>query len=281
MFGILALTIGLVSVIFFKAKPSEQLIEKDNYKILKKWELPAALNEISGITWIGEDRVACVQDENGIIYIYNLRTSKVEDEIMFGEDGDYEGIAVIENDAYVLRSDGTIIEVSDFMGNDPQVKSHETEVNRLPGINLEGLCADPTNNRLLMAVKERKNFNEHKEIFAFDLDNKHSAAKALFRIDLSDPIFNKVKDKLEKKFKPGEINIHPKTGELFILDGTRPKLLITEKDGTPKELFMLTTEKFGNPEGLTFSPAGELYISNEAESDPANILKISLNRKTQ
>ncbi|WP_029038125.1 SdiA-regulated domain-containing protein [Salinimicrobium xinjiangense] len=277
IFGILVL-IGTLSMISAcKGKASELEREPLKYKILEKWDLPEALNEVSGIAWIGEDRIACVQDEDGIIFIYNLKNSRVEKEIKFGSGGDYEGIAIVGKDAYVLRSDGIIIVISGFMKEDPQVQKHVTNLNRLPGINIEGICADPANNRLLLAVKDRKGSSQQKEIYAIDIIQKASASGPLFTVNFSDPIFQKVKEK--EKFSPGEINIHPERGEYYILDGTRPKILITEQDGTPKELFILTPEEFGNPEGLTFNPEGDLYISNEAENAPANILKVVLNRK--
>lgn len=275
--GLLVLIVGALTMSACKGKASELENEILRYEILEKWDLPKALNEVSGIAWIGEDRIACVQDEDGIVFIYNLRTSNVEDKIEFGSGGDYEGIAVVGKDAYVLRSDGVIMEISGFTGEDPQVQKYVTNLNRLPGINIEGLCADPSNNRLLLAVKERKGNSEQREIYALDLNEKTLGNEFLFTVDFSDPIFQKIKKK--EKFSPGEINVHPETGEYFILDGTRPKLLITEQNGTPKELFMFKLEDFGNPEGLTFSPEGDLYISNEAENAPANILRVSLNRK--
>ncbi|MCC8360405.1 SdiA-regulated domain-containing protein [Salinimicrobium sediminilitoris] len=278
IFGILILIGGVLTISACKGKASELQHETFRYEILEKWELPKALNEVSGIAWIGDNRIACVQDEDGIIFLYNLKDSKIEEEIEFGNGGDYEGIAVVEKDAYVLRSDGIILEVSDYLGKDPQVQRHVTNISQLPGINIEGLCADPANDRLLLAVKERKNCDEYKEVFAFNLNKKASDENAFFSIDLSDPIFKNVDEKFSEKFTPGEMNIHPITGEFFILDGTRPKLLITENDGRPKELFMLKLKDFGNPEGLTFNPEGELYISNEAEDGPASILKVSLNR---
>ena len=278
IFGILVFIGGVLTISACKGKASELQHETLRYEIIEKWELPNALNEVSGIAWIGDNRVACVQDEDGIIFIYNLKTSTKEKEIEFGTGGDYEGIAVVGKDAYVLRSDGIILEVSGYLEENPQVQRHVTSISQLPGINIEGLCADPVNNRLLLAMKERKDFNEYKEVYAFDLNNKASAENAIFSIDLSDPIFKNVDEKLTEKFTPGEMNIHPITREFFILDGTRPKLLITENDGRPKELFMLNLEDFSNPEGLTFSPEGELYISNEAEDGPANILKVSFNQ---
>ena len=277
IFGIVVFVGGLVTLSGCRGKASELDDEAVKYEIIKKWDLPKTLNEVSGIAWMENDRMACVQDEDGIIFIYNLKTSGVEHKIEFGSGGDYEGIAVVGKNAYVLRSDGIIVEVSNYMEEDPQIQKHETDLNELSGINIEGLCADPANDRLLLAVKDRKGSSGQKEIYALDLNQKALDSEPVFTVDFSAPIFQKVKEK--EKFSPGEMNVHPGTGEFFILDGTRPKLLITDPDGTPKELFMLDIEEFSNPEGLTFSPDGDLYISNEAENGPANILKVSLHRK--
>lgn len=276
----LALVAGVIIFFSFKRKSSENLKAEIKYQIIQKWELPEDLEEVSGIVWIKNNLIACVQDEEGKIFVYNLKSSKVENSISFAGSGDYEGITVIEDDAFVLRSDGVIFEVVDFMGANPQVKEFVTKANQLPEINIEGLCADPANNRLLLAVKERKDSPSHKEIFAFDLDRKDSEKNPLYRVNLADPIFSEVNEKLENKFSPGEIGIHPQTGEHFILDGSRPKLLIAGEGNAPKELFMFRLEDFPNPEGLTFNPEGDLFISNEAEDAPANILQVKLNRKS-
>lgn len=177
----------------------------------------------------------------------------------------------------MLRSDGIIFEINNFQDKNPRVLKHETGLQQLKGINIEGLCADPENKRLLLAIKERKGTGDNKEIYAFDLEKNDTGTKPFFLVELSDPVFNNVKGKLKSRFSPGEIALHPQTGEIYILDGTNPKILITEKDGTPKEMVMLQERDFGNPEGLTFSPQGDMYISNEAAGGPANILMVSLN----
>ena len=38
----------------------------------KSWELPDKLIEISGLSFIDEYTLACIQDEKGNIYIFNL-----------------------------------------------------------------------------------------------------------------------------------------------------------------------------------------------------------------
>jgi hypothetical protein len=59
-----------------------QLTEPD-----RSWKLPESLVEISGLSYIDSQRLACVQDENGIIYIFNMKDGKVEQEINFGDCG--------------------------------------------------------------------------------------------------------------------------------------------------------------------------------------------------
>ena len=275
--GITLIIAIIVALFAFKDTSQGKNPEIENYEIIQKWELPKELNEISGISWIGDGLVACVQDEDGIIFIYNLNNSKIEERIHFGNGGDYEGISVYKDNAYVLRSDGVIYEVSNFKG-DRKVIEYISSPNKLPGINLEGLSLDPRENRLLLAVKERRQSDDLKEFFTFDLSEKSSKNEPLFSIFLDDSIFDPVKGKTKHKFNPGEIGVHPDTGAFYILDGSRPKLLITDRQGKTKQLFILNPKDFANPEGLTFSPDGTLYISNEAQGKPANILKIRLNQ---
>ena len=84
---------------------------------------------------------------------------------------------------------------------------------------------------------------------------------------------------MSKKFRPSEIEIHPETGEIYLLDAKDPRLLIMDAGGKFKSVYALGKDEFNQPEGLTFKPEGSLYISNEAGSDPANILEIELKNK--
>ena len=276
--AVLIVGIGVICYFSFSGRPVGG--KSDGYKIVKKWELPDPLDEISAMAWIGDGRVVSVQDEDGVFFIYDMQSSQIEKSVEFGSGGDYEGIAAVGNDVFVLRSDGVIFEISAYQNGKPEIKKHVTAVNRMDGINLEGFVADTGNQRLLLAVKERKGNSRGKEIFSFDLNRNKVEDEPLFVIDLSNEIFREVDEKLKERFTPGEIGINPQTGEYYILDGTRPKLLVVDQNGTLKELFMLDPDEFGNPEGLTFSPDGTLYISNEAEDGAAaNILQVKLNRK--
>src|SRR4051812_36721866 len=73
-------------------------------------ELPDTLREISGIVALSDKRFACIQDENGIVFILNTESKAVEKYIRFGDNGDYEGIAKVEDSYFILRSDGVLFE---------------------------------------------------------------------------------------------------------------------------------------------------------------------------
>lgn len=242
----------------------------ENYTVVRKWELPDPLKEISAIEWLGDDKIAAVQDEEGIIFIYDLKKEAIEKQISFGQGGDYEGLRISGNTAYILRSDGTVFEVRDFNTSDPKTSPIKTGLSKIKGIDVEGLGLDKTNNRLLLGVKENKQSKDSRGVYALDLVNRKSATAPVLEIKTSDPVFG------NGKFNPSEIGVHPSTGEYYILDARNYQLLITDAQGKPKKLHRLAEGDFAKAEGLSFSPDGSLYISNEAEDGPANILQVEL-----
>lgn len=236
--------------------------------ILETWELPANLKEISGISYLDEKRFACIQDEKGVIYIYNAADNKIEREISFTDRGDFEGITVKGNTAYVVRADGMLFEIDMKSQRIHKYKTGLTEVE-----NVEGLCFDVNNEHLLLSVKDNDpGLPKYKGIYAFDLQRKKLLKDPVYKIDLQNKLFNNAK---EKSVRPSEIGIHPLTKEIYTLDGPESRLIIMDKKSRIKNLLHLG-EKFYQPEGITFSPAGEIFISNEGQNKPANIIKVAL-----
>lgn len=274
---IFLLAVTTVLAVSFKDKGLELNNKKTGYSIIQKWDLPEELQEVSGIEWLGDNKIAAIQDEDGIIFIYNLATSKVENKFSFGGNGDYEGIAISGGTAYILKSDGSLLEISDYATN-PNVKIHSTPLSNVKGIDVEGLTMDKRNNRLLIAEKERKGEKVKRLVYAFDLQSKKSVENAIFEINLNGPFFKNLKSRKKIKFTPSEIEIEPASGDIYVLDGKNPKLLILDNNGNPEEIYFLDSSTFAQPEGITFSQNGTLYISNEAGDGPANILEISLEK---
>lgn len=245
--------------------------------ILDKWEVPDMLKEISALTYINNYQFACVQDEEGKIFIYDTSTKKIEKKIPFADSGDYEGLAIANTDAYVLRADGTIFEVKNYLGSKPAVIEHKTHLGSKQ--DTEGLCYDNKNKRLLVTVKDTDpNSKDYKGIYSFSLANKKMDESPVFKIDLNDPAFKDVKaKKAGDRMQPAAIAIHPKTNEIYIIEGSKPKLLVLNSSGSIKELKKLKNSQFNQPEGISFSPDGTLFISNEGKkNEPGNILKLEL-----
>lgn len=249
-------------------QPSEGIV------IRKKWDMPEVLKEISALTYIDENRFGCVQDEIGKIFIYNTATKKVEKEIPFAGTGDYEGLAIVNQTAYVLRADGQIFEVKNYTSGNPETVLHKTHLTVKH--DTEGMCYDSKNNRLLVAVKGSEGGNAgYKGIYSFDLKSFKMAKEPTYKINFDDPAFEKVKAKKpEAVIAPSAIAIHPKTGDIYITEGTKPKLLIMDKDGNIKDLRTLSKSDFNQPEGIIFKPDASMFISNEGNKTSGNILEI-------
>ncbi|MEJ7780572.1 MAG: SdiA-regulated domain-containing protein [Daejeonella sp.] len=250
--------------------------KKPSVKINTTWLLPDDILEVSGIAWVDTDRFACVQDEMGKVFIFNTRINKIEREIPFAKNGDYEGVAVSDDAIYVLQANGSIFEIAGYKNDKPKVSVYDTHLKKKQ--DAESLAYDKNNNRLLVAVKAVDlNSSDYKGIYAFDLASKQMAAMPVFKIDLKNEIFKDVnKGKIENSISPSDLAIHPLTGELYIIEGTKPKLLIMDTKGSIVSLYDLKGSDFAQPEGITFDPQGKMYISNEGNKQPGNILQVEL-----
>ena len=249
---------------------------KADYKILSTWELPKSLDEISAITWLGNDQVAAVEDEDGIIFIYDLDKKAVVANLPFGEKGDYEGLAVKGTEAYVMRSDGKLFKIANFREDSRKVTSFSTFFKSKN--NMESLFYDKGEQALLTLAKNKDpKHKNHKGIYMFSLKAKKILPDPLFKIDLKDKAFDDFDKKNDyKTLMPSDLAINPETGEIFVLEGRRPKLVVFNQKGNVSRVYELDKDDFPQPEGICFSPDGSLYISNEAHKGPATILKVVL-----
>ena len=270
--GIVVLLV--ITAIFLYSYKDREPATMVHYEVIKKWELPTVLKEVSGISWLDENKIAAVQDEDGSIFIYDLASEKISDRIDFGGDGDYEGVTFSGNTAYVLRSDGNIFAIDNYKSPQPQVTEISSALSNERGIDVEGLVYDKKHHRLLLAVKKHRDEKNYKGVYSVDIKTEASKNYPVFTIGLNDPVLEEVKG----NFEPSEIAIHPQSGEYYILDGTNPRLLIMSDNTEKKELHLLKKNDFANPEGMTFHRDRTLYISNEAGDGPANIMQVSLRK---
>ncbi len=253
-------------------KKSEALLPGVN--VIKQWDLPAVLKEVSGIAYIDEDRFACIQDEAGTIYIYNRAQNKIESEIPFSGSGDYEGITLAGSTAYVVRADGSLYEVTNYSAAKPGIKEYKTSLTVEQ--NVEGLTYDKDHNRLLLAIKgDEPGGKDYKGVYAFNLTTKTLNRDPVYKIDLKHEMLRNTQGKKGKVIMPSEIGIHPLNKNIFILDGPHARMLVMDANGSIKNMYQLG-KGFAQAEGITFSPQGTIFISNEGKKKPGNIIEIEM-----
>ena len=257
------------------------------------FQLPDRLKEISGISYFKKNKIACVQDEEAILYIFDTQRGEVISEFEFGKDGDYEDIAIVKNNAYILRSDGTLFKIKNFETNPKKAKKINTALRQKN--NTEGLCYDTYTNALLIACKnspsieKEKPFNGFKAIYRFDLKIKTLIEEPAYLLDFSKidsakdtgsvaEFFTNTAVKLKlsdgSRFYPSAIAIHPfDTEKIYLISSIGKLLLVMDRQGTITDVIKLDSRIFNQPEGICFSENGDLFISNEAENGGGNILK--------
>jgi uncharacterized protein YjiK len=277
-------------------KKSGNALKKIEYNISspdKVYSLPATLYEISGITEIDASTVACVQDENGIVFIYDLNKNEITGNIIFGSKGDYEDIARVDNTLYVLRSDESLTEIKNFKDKN---FTREASPVSIPGKDCEGLCYDRKNNRLLIVPKEISDDNPDNKgkrfIYAFDLISKTLIRGPVFRFDIKAierfatennikvPMSGKKgeKEKPDLKIRISALGIHPITNRLFAISGMEHMLFVFDMNGKIEYLGKLDHKLFTQPEGITFMKNGDMLISNEGRNELATILRFNFKK---
>jgi uncharacterized protein YjiK len=287
--------IPILAFLFMNCK--SQLIQAQSPKVFpysinepqRSLEMPLELQEISGLTFSPSGEHLCaINDEQGVIYFINKKTGKVERQLKFHGHGDYEGIETVGEKIYVIKSTGTVYEVSDCEKD--EVKPKKTKYILKKPNDSEGLAFDRKNNRLLVACKSASCLHDNclipscmsqRAIYALNLETNKIGLTPTFTIDLMElRAFlknNKTAAELEifKKFivlennyipfHPSALAIHPKSGDLYILSSKGKTMMVINTEGKIIALEKLDKKIHTQPEGIVFDKDGTLYISNEGK----------------
>lgn len=238
-----------------------------------KLELSNKLKEISGLTWYQDNLLAAVQDEDGIVFILDATTGKITQSLRFGPGGDYESIEYVRPFFYALTSSGKLYQI---YHEDPSITvATHTTLNWLNDV--EGMAFDPDTYALLLGCKEQPSSVYYddpkgKAIYGYNLfyDSLLAPPRYLLKKkDLEPFIGEKI------KFKPSAVAIDPIDCNIYTLASVGKLLIVLSPDGTVIEVIKLKNKQFRQPEAITFSPQGDLYIGNEASGKKAILYKFS------
>jgi uncharacterized protein YjiK len=244
-------------------------------KPTERYDLPAVLREVSGLSYYKPGKLACVQDELGSIFIYDLAKRRVASEQVFGPKGDFEGVEFVNGNLYVLRADGEIYYVEPdessikTLGGGPQ--THHIKIDLPDKNDIEGLGYDPKLNALLLATKNAKRHGSDKQIYFYGLE-----AKALYqgpRLKQAD--LQAFGGSGDKEIQPSGIAVHPQTRDYYVLASQGHRLVVLTSGGTLRAVLPLDKSLFAKPEGITFAPDGTLFIASEGDGGKGYILQFA------
>lgn len=256
----------------------EELVGYDFIDPDELYTLPGSLLELSGMQSLGNGLIACIQDEKGIVYLFDREKQEIVREVAWGKDGDYEGIAGDETTLYVLESTGSLYKLRNFMeGKTPEVEN--LEVNLEKGCDAEGLFLLKREAELLIACKEG-NLGD-RNVWAYDLQKKTMSSEAYIKLpqqSLEDHFITEDIDRFSLGLKklldakgesgilsPSGIAIHPITGDTYIISAASNLLLVLGPKGIIKQMEELPATLFAHPESITFAENGDLFIGNEGK----------------
>jgi hypothetical protein len=269
------LTISLLLYLLASCQASgaktETVISPPGYDLAspEKFLMPEDLDEISGLLYIGPPGLLyTLNDEEGKIYRLDLTNKTRLKPFKFAKKGDFEDLCADEHYIYALKSNGKIFRITNAFTDSFSTKEFDYPEK---GNEFETIFFDPSTKKTVIMCKKCTAFNNGK-VQAFSLDTSKSAFTYEPAYSPDTLTVMKLMGKQKIEVRPSAAAIHPKTGELYILS-SQDKLLIIMKDGVVTASYKLSKKMFRQPEGLTFAPNGDMFISNEAAEAIANVLE--------
>ncbi|HXS54911.1 MAG TPA: SdiA-regulated domain-containing protein [Hanamia sp.] len=222
------------------------------------------LVEISGICYYPKDTsVFAISDESGNLFKIHLGKNIVTQKWRFDKKRDFEDLYFKDSTIYVLESNGNIYSLN-FSPKGDTIYSRKSV---FPNIDkkrneFESLYYDDHLKTLVMICKNCEG-DKKNSVTASGFDPETGKYTfSLFTIDAAPIAKQAGKNKI--KLQPSGAAVNPLTKDLWILCAVNHLIVVTDNNGIFKEAFHLDQSMFTQPEGIAFTPAGDLLISNEA-----------------
>jgi uncharacterized protein YjiK len=228
-----------------------------------RWELPKALQEISGLTVDSMGRIFAHDDEQAIIYQLDPATHRVVKRFSFGLPavrGDFEAIAVVGRQVILTTSDGVL-----YAGREGRDGESVPYVTQATGVGraceVEGMVYEQAGHALLFACKTPRTaaLVGHLAVLRWSLDRKALDPRPWIFLRLSD-ITRELKG---QGFHPSELLRVPGNGHYLVLSGREHAIAEITTAGKVVAVAHLRRRDHRQAEGLAFGPDGALLVSDE------------------
>ena len=237
------------------------------------WKLPGRLKEISGLAMTMDNRLLAHNDEKGIIYEIDYRKGLIVKAFQLADvanpvTGDFEGIATVDDQVYLVTSSGRLYECSEgAAGESVLFNIYATGIGR--DYEIEGLAYDASQRALLLMCIEarRANLKERLAIYRWSTDEKQLIEDAHTVI----PIIEFSRHIGGKEFQPSGIERHPGSGNYFVVAARQKAIAEITPGGEVVAARQFPTQGHRQPEGITFAVDGTLIIADEGVGRKARL----------
>jgi len=238
--------------------------------------LSRGLEEISGLAISPDGRVFAHNDERAIIYELEVESGRILKAFSAGSRGvrgDFEGIALAGSRFYLATSSGEIVETGEGSpGSAMDYRVHLTGLGEK--CELEGLAFDPDANTLLLPCKEPRSRELRGHIVVFSMDIGSMRVATVPRIFL--PLDELEELDLEASFFPSGIEVHPETGNIFLISAREEAILEFTPQGSLLAGRKLRRKTHPQAEGITFGPDGALLLADEGQGKRGSLTRYPL-----
>lgn len=254
-------------------------------------ELPPELREVSGICVVDERTIACVQDEVGAVFFVDLRGERPLRRVPFGERGDWEAIARVDDDYCVLRSDGFLVRIA---GHGDALRIVASAWLPAGFREWEALCYDAERRRLLAMPKHGVGDDgparDRRVVFAVDpaglavhgepvvtWSRRGIVQQAeVLGIDLPIRTTERGRIRADLALACTELLALPGGREFLLLAAGDSALLRIDAEGRLLGCRLLDRALLPQAEGMALLPDGRLLVASEGRGGPGRLVVVPL-----
>ncbi|MBK9335043.1 MAG: SdiA-regulated domain-containing protein [Lewinellaceae bacterium] len=234
------------------------------------------LQEISGLGPADEPNVFCaISDERGeVLFIDGNGGGAILRRVLFREKGDFEGVEMVDNCLYAVKSNGEIYEIARWKRDTPKVSSIKTFLTKTDDV--EGLGHDKKRQALLLACKGDPDSAYIRNIYAFDLRTKQLGETPVFTVNPHEvnALIPYDDDDKQHFFSPSGVAIHPVTGDVYIISTALKRIVVLDYNtGKIRYAIRLDKKILPQPEGISFDSEGNLFLASEGKKGEGLLLR--------